>query len=58
MFFKDKLKAILFCNEPNSDKLFDQIIGYEDIKKLFRMALESGTSTYNSFLGLLHQQKL
>ena len=43
MFFdKNKLRSVLFHPVRREDKLFADIYGCDDIKKLFRMALESG----------------
>jgi Holliday junction DNA helicase RuvB len=42
MFFdKNKLRSLLFHPVNREDKLFTDIYGCDDIKKLFRMALES-----------------
>ena len=42
MFFdKNKLRSVLFHPVRREDKLFADVYGCDDIKKLFRMALES-----------------
>jgi Holliday junction DNA helicase RuvB len=41
MFFNNIKLSILFSPAKREDKLFADIYGYDDIKKLFRMALES-----------------
>ena len=42
MFFdKSKLRSVLFHPVRKEDKLFAGIYGCEDVKKLFRMAMES-----------------
>jgi hypothetical protein len=55
MFFRDMLSStLLFCPCTSStntkDKLFENIIGYDNIKRLFRMALESNDHTTTSIL--------
>lgn len=42
MFDKSKLRSVLFHPVRREDKLFADIYGCEDIKKLFRMAMYSG----------------
>jgi replication-associated recombination protein RarA len=47
MFLRNKLSA-LFSSVTltnTEDKLFENIIGYDNVKRLFRMALESGHNT-------------
>jgi holliday junction DNA helicase RuvB len=45
MFFdKNKLRSVLFHPVRREDELFADIYGCEDIKKLFRMALESNNN--------------
>lgn len=41
MSLKNKLKSLLLHDELNQDKLFEGIIDYNNIKRLFRMALDS-----------------
>jgi hypothetical protein len=36
-----KMFAKLVIKRKPNERIFDQIIGYEDIKRLFRMALDS-----------------
>jgi Holliday junction DNA helicase RuvB len=42
MFFnKSKLSILFSPSTKREDKLFSDIYGYDDVKKLFRMAVES-----------------
>jgi hypothetical protein len=55
MFFRDMLRStLLFSSSTSStntkDKLFENIIGYDNIKRLFRMTLESNDHTTTSIL--------
>jgi hypothetical protein len=54
MFFKNMLSTIIFssgtCSTNTKDKLFENIYGYDNIKRLFRMALESNDHTTTSIL--------
>jgi Holliday junction DNA helicase RuvB len=49
MFFRNMLSTLLFSSSTSStntkDKLFENIYGYDSIKRLFRMALESEHNT-------------
>jgi DNA polymerase III delta prime subunit len=55
MFFRKRLRStLLFFSSTSStntkDKLFENIIGYHNVKRLFRMALESNDHTTTSIL--------
>jgi replication-associated recombination protein RarA len=55
MFFRNMLRsALLFSSSTSStntkDKLFENIIGYDNVKRLFRMALESAQATTSILL--------
>jgi Holliday junction DNA helicase RuvB len=45
MFFRNMLSTLLFSSSTSStntkDKLFENIYGYDNVKRLFRMALQS-----------------
>jgi hypothetical protein len=49
MLFRNMLGTLLFSSNTSStntkDKLFENTIGYHNVKKLFRMALESAHNT-------------
>src|SRR5918995_1132315 len=44
LFTKNKLEALLHRSVKREDWLFGNIYGYDDVKRLFRMALESNHS--------------
>jgi holliday junction DNA helicase RuvB len=54
MFFRNMLRSTLLFSSSTStktkDKLFENIYGYDNIKRLFRMALESDDHTTTSIL--------
>jgi hypothetical protein len=48
MFFRNMLATLLFSSSTSTKtkgKLFENIYGYDSIKRLFRMALESNDHT-------------
>jgi replication-associated recombination protein RarA len=53
MLFRNMLSTLLFSSNTSTnikDKLSENIIGYDNIKRLFRMALESNDHTTTSIL--------
>jgi replication-associated recombination protein RarA len=54
MFFRNMLSTLLFSSSTSStntnDKLFENIYGYDNIKRLFRMALQSNDHTTSILL--------
>jgi DNA polymerase III delta prime subunit len=53
MFFRNMLSTLLFSSSTstnNKDKLFENIYGYDNVKRLFRMALESNDHTTSILL--------
>jgi holliday junction DNA helicase RuvB len=54
MLFRNMLSTLLFSSSTSTnakdDKVFENIIGYDNIKRLFRMALESNDHTVTSIL--------
>jgi DNA polymerase III delta prime subunit len=54
MFFRNMLSTLLFSSSTSStntkDKLFENIYGYDNVKRLFRMALESTHATCSILL--------
>jgi DNA polymerase III delta prime subunit len=53
MLFRNMLSTLMFSSSTltnTKDKLFENIIGYHNVKRLFRMALESDDHTTTSIL--------
>jgi hypothetical protein len=53
MFFRNMLSTLLFSSSTstnNKDKLFENIYGYDNVKRLFRMALQSTYHTTSILL--------
>jgi hypothetical protein len=53
MLFRNMLSTLLFTSPTSTntnDKLFENIIGYDNVKRFFRMALESNDHTTTSIL--------